>query len=120
MPLFAFANAGTPIIITDLGRSITVAIFVGFAIGKPVGVFVFSWLAIRLGITIRPVELNWCLLAGGSLLAGIGFTMALFIANLAFTPELINAAKMGILLVSVFSALVGMLLLSGWSARNRK
>jgi NhaA family Na+:H+ antiporter len=120
MPLFAFANAGTPIIVTDLGSSLTVAIFVGFALGKPVGIVVFSWLAIRLGIAIRPVELNWWLLAGGSLLAGIGFTMALFIANLAFNPELINAAKLGILLASVFSALAGMLLLSGWSARNRK
>ena len=73
------------------------AVFVGFALGKPLGVFVFSWLAVRTGIAIRPADLNWMLLAAGGLLAGIGFTMALFIANLAFSPVLINSAKLGIL-----------------------
>ena len=116
MPLFAFANAGVTISFADLGNSVTVAVFVGFALGKPIGVLSFSWLAVRTGIAIRPPDLNWTLLAAGSLLAGIGFTMALFIANLAFSPSLINAAKLGILLASVFSAVAGVLLLNGWSA----
>lgn len=119
MPLFAFANAGVPISFAELGSPVTVAIFVGFALGKPIGVFVFSWLAVRAGIAIRPPDLNWILLAAGSLLAGIGFTMALFIANLAFSPSLINAAKLGILSASFFSSMAGIVLLSGWSASGK-
>jgi len=75
-----------------------VAVFVGFALGKPIGVLTFSWLAVRSGIAIRPPDLSWGLLAGGGLLAGIGFTMALFIANLAFSESLIDSAKLGIFL----------------------
>jgi NhaA family Na+:H+ antiporter len=116
MPLFAFANVGVPISFADLGNSVTVAVFVGFALGKPIGVLGFSWLAVRTGIAILPPDLNWTLLAAGGLLAGIGFTMALFIANLAFSPSLINAAKLGILSASIFSAVAGVVLLSGWSA----
>jgi NhaA family Na+:H+ antiporter len=72
-----------------------------------------------MGVAIRPPELNWTLLTAGGLLAGIGFTMALFIANLAFSPALINEAKLGILLASIFSAVGGVLLLSVWSARGK-
>ena len=111
MPLFAFANAGVTLSLDGIGSSLSLAIFVGFVLGKPVGVLGFSWLAVRTGIAIRPPDLDWRLLAGGSLLAGIGFTMALFIASLAFNPELINAAKMGILSASVFSAIAGVALL---------
>jgi NhaA family Na+:H+ antiporter len=113
MPLFAFANAGLPLSLGDLGNSVTLAVFIGFAVGKPVGIMTFSWQAMRSGIAIRPPELGWRLLAGGSLLAGIGFTMALFIANLAFSQSLIDSAKPGIFLASVVSALAGIALLSG-------
>lgn len=119
MPLFAFANAGVSISFANLGSSVTVAVFVGFALGKPIGVLSFSWLAVRTGIAIRPPDLDWMLLAAGGLLAGIGFTMALFIANLAFSPTLIDAAKLGILSASIFSAAAGVALLSGWSARRK-
>jgi NhaA family Na+:H+ antiporter len=119
MPLFAFANAGLPLTLSDLGNTVTMAVFVGFALGKPVGVLTFSWLAVRSGIAIRPPELSWRLLAGGSLLAGIGFTMALFIANLAFSESLIGGAKLGIFLASVFSAGVGLVLLMWASTRGR-
>jgi NhaA family Na+:H+ antiporter len=119
MPLFAFANAGVPLSLGDLGNSVTVAVFVGFALGKPIGVLMFSWLAVRSGIAIRPPELSWRLLAGGGLLAGIGFTMALFIANLAFSKSLIDGAKLGIFLASVFSAGAGLVLLMWVSARGR-
>ncbi len=118
MPLFAFANAGVPISFADLENPVTVAGIVGFVLGKPIGVSVFSWMAVRTGIAIRPVDLHWRLLAGGGLLAGIGFTMALFIANLAFSSSLINAAKLGILSASVLSAVAGITLLSGWHARG--
>jgi NhaA family Na+:H+ antiporter len=119
MPLFAFANAGLPLTLNDLGNSVTVAIFSGFVLGKPVGILLFSWLAIRLHIAIRPPELSWRLLAGGSLLAGIGFTMALFIANMAFDKSLIDSAKLGIFLASIFSAVAGLALLMWSPARGR-
>lgn len=119
MPLFAFSNAGLPLTLDELGSSITVAIVSGFVLGKPAGILLFSWLALRLHIAIRPPELSWRLLAGGSLLAGIGFTMALFIANLAFDKSLIDNAKLGIFLASVFSAVAGLALLRWLPARGR-
>lgn len=111
MPLFAFANAGLPLSFDELDASISLAVFFGFVLGKPLGVLAFSWLAVRTGIATRPPDLSWRLLAGGALLAGIGFTMALFIANLAFGPSQIDSAKLGILLASVASAIAGIALL---------
>ncbi len=119
MPLFAFGNAGLPLSLSDLGNSVTVAVFVGFALGKPIGVFTFSWLAVRSGIALRPADLDWRLLAGGALLAGIGFTMALFVANLAFSSSLIDSAKLGIFLASVVSAVAGFALLTWLPTRSR-
>jgi NhaA family Na+:H+ antiporter len=114
MPLFALANAGLPLNISDLASTTTVAVFIGFVIGKPLGVVMFSMLAVRLGIAIRPPDLSWRALTGGGLLAGIGFTMALFIASLGFSEKLINNAKLGILAASIVSAAAGMaLLMSG-------
>ena len=116
MPLFALANAGMPISVREFTSPVAVAVFSGFVVGKPVGVVAFSWVAVRLGIAIRPPDLGWRLMAGGGLLAGIGFTMALFIAHLAFSPDLIGEAKLGIFAASVVSAAAGLLLL-GTSAR---
>ena len=112
MPVFAFANAGVPLTLSEPVSSVTMAVFTGFVLGKPIGVLTFSWLAVRLGIATRPPDLSWGLLAGGGLLAGIGFTMALFISNLAFGQGLIDAAKMGIFLASVVSAAAGVALLA--------
>ena len=118
MPLFALANAGLPLSSGDLRHSVTVAVFLGFTLGKPVGVLTFTWLAVRSGIAIRPPDLDWRLLAGGGVLAGIGFTMALFIANLAFSQSLIDSAKLGIFLASVVSAVAGLALLRWWPGRG--
>lgn len=120
MPLFALANAGVPVSLSGLGGSVTVAVIIGFALGKPIGVFAFSWLAVRTGVAVRPPDLSWALLAAGGFLAGIGFTMALFIANLAFEPDLINDAKIGILIASVLSAVAGTGMLAVWSSRRRR
>ncbi len=98
----------------------TLAVFVGFVCGKPVGILAFSWLAVRLGIAIRPPDLDWRLIAGGGMLAGIGFTMALFIANLAFDQELLDSAKLGIFLASVTSAALSIALLSRISVYGQK
>jgi NhaA family Na+:H+ antiporter len=118
MPLFAFANAGIPLSFHDFGKPVALAIFAGFAIGKPVGVLGLSWMAVHLGIATRPPDLSWALIAAGGLLTGIGFTMALFIADLAFGQDLLSAAKLGILSASVLSAIAGTLGLA-WLTRKR-
>jgi len=112
MPLFALANAGMPFSVGELGSPVTFAVFVGFTIGKPVGILTFGWLAVCSGLASRPLDLSWRMLAGGGLLAGIGFTMALFIADLAFPDAMINRAKLGILAGSVVSAAAGLAVLA--------
>lgn len=112
MPIFAFANAGVPLSMDNLDGPVTFTILIGFAVGKPVGILSFGWLAVRSGIAVRPPDLTWWLVTGGGLLAGIGFTMALFIAHLAFDESLIGSAKIGILLASLVSALTGLALLT--------
>jgi NhaA family Na+:H+ antiporter len=119
MPLFAFANAGMPLSVADLGSPVTTAVFVGFTIGKPVGILTFGWLTLRSGLASRPPDMGWGMLAGGGLLAGIGFTMALFIADLAFDDALIDAAKLGILSASVVSAAAGLAVLA-WATSARR
>ena len=118
MPIFALANAGVRISGADVGQPVAVAIFVGLVFGKPIGVLTLSGLAVRLGLATRPLDLNWSLLAAGSLLTGIGFTMSLFIAGLAYTPALLDAAKIGILTASVVSAAAGLLVLIWLTSRK--
>jgi len=111
MPLFALANAGVSINVTDFREPVAVAVMVGLGVGKPIGIVSFSWLAVRVGIARLPAGVNWSILAAGGILAGIGFTMALFIASLALEGVLLNAAKVGILSGSALSAVIGSLLL---------
>ena len=118
MPLFALANAGVSITSVDLGNPITTAVFAGFVFGKPIGVLGFTWLAAFWGLAARPPDLSWAFLAAGALLAGIGFTMALFIANLAFDVDMIDAAKLGILSASVVAATAGVAMLAWLSSRS--
>lgn len=119
MPIFALANAGVAISAGDIGRPVFVAIFAGLVFGKPVGVLVFSWLAIRLRLATRTASLSWPFLTAGAFLTGIGFTMSLFIAGLAYTPEVLNAAKLGIFAASIFSAAAGLLILV-WLTHHKK
>jgi NhaA family Na+:H+ antiporter len=119
MPLFALANAGMSISLREFTSPVAVAVFAGFVVGKPVGVLAFSWMAVRTGIAVRPPDLGWTLVAGGGLLAGIGFTMALFIANLAFSPDVIGEAKLGIFAASLVSAAAGLVLLGALSRTPR-
>lgn len=111
MPLFALANAGVSINFTDFREPVAVAVMVGLGVGKPVGIVSFSWLAVRVGIAKLPEGVSWSVLAAGGILAGIGFTMALFIAGLALEGALLNAAKVGILSGSALCAAIGSLLL---------
>lgn len=120
MPLFAFANAGVALSWASIGEPVATAVFVGFAVGKPVGVLLFSWLALRSGLALKPSDLSWRLLLGGSFFAGIGFTMALFIADLALDGTLLDSAKVGIFVASLFSAAVGVMLLTWTPTRSVK
>ena len=112
LPLFALANAGVSISTAGFDAPLMIAIIAAFVIGKPAGVVLFSVLAVRLHIGLRPTGLSWRLLAAGSLLTGIGFTMALFIAELAFPADLLSSAKLGILGASILSAAAGFLALT--------
>lgn len=116
MPVFAFANAGLALSWGNVDGPVAAAVFFGFALGKPAGILLFGWLALRCGLAIRPPDLGWGAMAGGGCLAGIGFTMALFIANLALSGPLMDSAKTGIFLASLFSAATGLALLR-WTSR---
>lgn len=119
MPIFALANAGVAITGADVGQPVSLAIIAGLVLGKPIGVFGFSWLAVRLGLADRASSLSWAFLAAGAFLTGIGFTMSLFIAGRAYAPEILNAAKLGILTGSVFSAVAGLAVLVLLTSRQR-
>jgi len=88
-----------------------VAVGISLVVGKPLGIVAVSALAIRLGLASLPEGVGWGALAGGGFLAGIGFTMALFIAGLALDEPALNAAKVGILAGSTLAAVVGVTLL---------
>lgn len=111
MPVFALANAGVTFVPATVDPALATAIFLSFVVGKPVGIVVCCALFVELGLAHRPNDLPWPILAAGSVLAGIGFTMALFIGGLSFSPELIGSVKVGILAASLISASIGMLAL---------
>jgi NhaA family Na+:H+ antiporter len=115
MPVFAFCNAGVGLGSEPAGLVGPVAIGAGLGllIGKPVGIVGCAWIAVRTGLTRLPEGIGWAGLAGVGLLAGIGFTMSLFIANLAFGPgPALDQAKVGVLAASVVAALAGLGLLA--------
>ena len=111
MPLFALANAGVPFEMSDFAEPIAQAVAAGLVIGKPLGIVLFAFVAIRLGLARLPEGVGWGALAGGGFLAGIGFTMALFIADLALEGVALDAAKVGVLGASAVAATIGMLVL---------
>ena len=111
MPLFALANAGVALDLTVLRDPVSVAVMSGLFIGKPAGIFLFSWLAVKSRLARLPAGVTWPLLSAGGILGGIGFTMALFIGGLALSGELLDAAKVGIMAGSFLSAVVGMTLI---------
>ncbi len=116
LPLFALANAGVRIdshILEALANPISLGIIAGLVIGKPVGITALSWLALKVGRGNLPAKMNWTQVFGAGCLAGIGFTMSLFIADLAWADEsLIADAKVGILVASLISGVMGFVILS--------
>jgi len=117
LPLFALANAGVLLTIgvVDGRESLMIAIIAGLVIGKPVGLVLASWLAVRSGLASKPAEYSWRQVAGAGGLAGIGFTMSLFIAGQAFPLAAdFDAAKIAVFAASLLSALIGVAVL--WHA----
>jgi NhaA family Na+:H+ antiporter len=116
LPAFALANAGIPITAASLGdaagSAVTVGVVVGLVVGKVVGVLGASWVAVRLGVARLPDGVGWPHLGGMAALAGIGFTVSIFVSGLAFDDAvLVDQAKVGVLTASVIAAVVGSLVL---------
>lgn len=129
VPLFAFANAGIYLLDMnpgDLFGGITVAIIVSLVAGKFIGIFGFSWLAVRLKLAPMPSLTTWGMIAGVSLLGGIGFTVSLFIASLAFSPadavqaSLLNLSKLGIVVASLIAGASGYFTLRATTSRTSR
>jgi NhaA family Na+:H+ antiporter len=126
VPVFALANAGVVISsdsIADAASSpVTHGIVVGLVVGKLVGITSFTWIACRLGVGALPDDTRWSEIAGIAALGGIGFTVSLFVSNLAFrgSPVLESNAKLGILTASVVAALLGTTILLMTRNRTRR
>ncbi len=118
MPLFALANAGVKVELSAVADPVALAVAAGLVIGKPLGIVAFSWAAVTLGLAKLPDGVNWKVLFGAGCLAGIGFTMSLFIAGLALEGDLLAAGKIGTLLGSALSAVLGLGLLLYFLRRN--
>ncbi len=116
IPLFALSNAGVHLsgdLADAFAHPVTLGVILGLVLGKPIGITLFSWLAVRLGLAAKPEGVAWRELHGVSWLGGIGFTMSLFIANLAFPGgAMVDEAKVGILTASVCAAVIGWFLIS--------
>ena len=111
MPLFALANAGVLLgedFTSTLLNPVSVGIVAGLLVGKQVGITLFAWLAVKSGISEMPQGVTWLNIYGASWLAGIGFTMSLFISDLAFAEgSLLDVAKLGILAASLIAGIAG-------------
>ncbi|MFW9854139.1 MAG: Na+/H+ antiporter NhaA [Candidatus Thorarchaeota archaeon] len=124
MPLFIFANAGITIERIDLEmffEPVSLGVIIGLILGKPLGISLFSWIAVKIGLADLPSGLTWSYIYGGSCLGGIGFTMSLFIAGLALiSPTNLIMAKIGIITASLISGIVGFVILRYMGIRAQK
>ncbi len=121
MPLFAFANAGMHFDFSNgvgqLFHPVTLGIVAGLVLGKPLGILLVSFISVKVGLAELPCSVNWKQITGVGCLAGIGFTMSLFINELAFndagihTDALISAGKIGVFVASLLAAVIGLVLL---------
>jgi NhaA family Na+:H+ antiporter len=116
MPLFALSNAGVAFPregLAALFEPVSLGIMLGLVVGKQLGVALFVWLSVRFKLAVLPEGVGWRHIYGAAWVCGIGFTMSLFIANIAFrdSPELLDGAKLGVLIASTLAGVVGYLLL---------
>ena len=111
MPLFALTNAGVVFsgsLESQFFNPLTMNIEISLLLGKVLGIFTFTWLSVKLGISALPSNIKWIHVLGIGFIGGMGFTMSLFISNLAYMDQLlINQAKAGILMGSLIAAIVG-------------
>jgi len=118
LPLFAFANAGLPLAgmsLESLGRDISLGIIAGLVIGKPLGILLTVGVLVASGLVRMPEDTKWRHMFGVSCLAGIGFTMSLFIGSLAFAnTEILNDVRAGVMVASVIATVIGLAIL--WTA----
>ncbi len=121
IPLFAFANAGISLVgmnMSEVFEGVSLAVILGLVIGKFTGIFSFSYVAIKSKLVSMPSQVNWKMLAGVSMLGGIGFTVSLFIADLSYSKlpgigaHLLNNAKLGIIIGSVIAGVLGYIALN--------
>jgi NhaA family Na+:H+ antiporter len=111
MPIFALANAGVRLQPAAATHGVALAVAAGLVLGKPLGILLFSWLAVRLGAAQLPAGVSWKAIAGAGCLGVIGFTMSLFIGSLALEGTLLDAGKIGTLAGSLVSAVLGLVVL---------
>ncbi len=124
VPIFGFANAGVSLAgmgLAEMLAPLPLGIAAGLFVGKQVGIFGAVWLAVRFGLACKLSGASWLQIYAVSLLCGIGFTMSLFIGALAFpdSPDLIEEAKIGVVMGSLLSALVGFIILRFAPIRSR-
>jgi NhaA family Na+:H+ antiporter len=124
LPIFALANAGIVLggnVIEALISPIGLGIMLGLVIGKPLGLTLFSWLAVRLRLAEMPKRTTWPQLFSATWLGGIGFTMSLFIASSAFAdPEVLNTAKISVLAASILAGTIGSILIAITTTERRQ
>ena len=122
LPLFALANTAIVIpedIIGSLTSNNSLGIIFGLVVGKSAGILILSYIAVKAGLGLLPQDLNWRLIFGAACLAGIGFTMSIFITNLAFKEiALVTASKLSIIIASVAAAVMGLLVLRSVTKPN--
>lgn len=111
MPVFALANAGVPLAIEAATSPVALAVALGLTLGKPIGILFFSWIAVQFMGSRLPAQVNWKIMLGAAFLAGIGFTMSIFIASLALEGNLLVDGKVGTMLGSAVSAVAGLTIL---------
>lgn len=129
MPIFALANAGVPVSVEYLdifaaspdAEAVGLGVFFGLLVGKPLGIFLASWGAVKSGLATMPEGASWRMLLAVACLGGIGFTMSLFVDSLAFTNlELVDRGKIAILMGSTAAAILGSLLILLFSAHGKQ
>lgn len=120
LPLFALANAGIPLNVDALGdaveSTVSLGIFLGLWVGKPLGIVLGAWLAVRVGWAALPRGVHWGQITGIGVLSGIGFSVSIFITDLAFEGAVAEEAKLGILAATTLSALTGIVIFR-WTRR---
>ena len=121
MPLFAFSNAGVLIDFSGVSAHwmIVLGVMLGLLIGKPLGIFSFTWLATKMKLVSKPDTLSWMQIMAVGFLGGIGFTMSIFITHLAFSDQvIIDAVKLGVFAASFLAAVIGVLILLKATPKN--